>query len=84
MNTTIHEQIPMMVRTKKFMKKFGLKVNWVSEKTNIPDCRLSAWMNGNELLYANQFEKIKAFVEEYEALMSGFSYLKDGEQDEKH
>lgn len=79
MNYTITEQIPMMKRTKAFIKKYGLKVVWVAEKTDIPDCRLSAWMNGNELLYAHQFERIKDFLDEWEQRMAGFSYLKDGE-----
>lgn len=48
-----------------------------SRKTDIPDCRLSAWMNGNELLYAHQFERIKDFLDEYEACMKNFSYIKE-------
>lgn len=32
MNETIIDQIPMMKRTKAFIKKYGLKVVWVAEK----------------------------------------------------
>lgn len=79
MNYTIIEQIPMMKRAKSFIKRYGLKVVWVAEKTDIPDCRLSAWMNGNELLYAHQFERLKNFLDEYEACMKNFSYIKENE-----
>lgn len=77
MNETIIEQIPMMKRAKSFIKRYGLKVVWVAGKTDIPDCRLSAWMNGNELLYAHQFERMKDFLDEYEACMKNFSYIKE-------
>ncbi len=77
MNNKIIDQIPMMEYTKSFVKKYGLKVKWIAEKTDIPDCRLSAWMNGNELLYAHQFERMKDFLDEYEACMKNFSYIKE-------
>lgn len=74
-NKTIIDQIPMMKRTKKFIKKYGLKVIWVAEKTDIPVRRLSCWINGNELLYAHQFDRLKDFLDEYEKCLSTFSYL---------
>lgn len=78
MNYTIIEQIPMMKRAKSFIKRYGLKVVWVAGKTDIPDCRLSAWMNGNELLYAHQFERMKDFLDEYEQCMENCSFMKNG------
>lgn len=77
MNNTIIAQIPMMKRTKAFIKKYGLKVIWVAEKTDIPVRRLSCWINGNELLYANQFERLKDFLDEYESRMKNFSFIKE-------
>lgn len=77
MNYTIIEQIPMMKRAKSFIKRYGLKVKWISGKTDIPDCRLSAWMNGNELLYAHQFERMKDFLDEYEQCMENCSFMKE-------
>lgn len=77
MNETIIDQIPMMKRTKEFIKRYGLKVVWVAGKTDIPVRRLSCWINGNELLYAHQFERIKNFLDEYEACMKNFSYIKE-------
>lgn len=77
MNNKIIDQIPMMEYTKSFVKKYGLKVKWIAEKTDIPVRRLSCWINGNELLYANQFERLKDFLDEYEACMKNFSYIKE-------
>lgn len=79
MNHTIIDQIPMMERTKAFVEKYGCKVLWIAEHTGIPSRRLSSWMHGNELLYENQFERLTAFLNEYEQCMSGFSYTKDGD-----
>lgn len=77
MNNKIIDQIPMMEYTKTFVKKYGLKVKWIAKKTDIPDCRLSAWMNGNELLYAHQFERMKDFLDEYEQCMENCSFMKE-------
>lgn len=79
MYNSVIDQIPTMKRAKCFVKKYGVKRKWISEKTDIPSCRLSAWMNGNELLPHSQHERMKDFLDEYEQLMSGFSYLKDSE-----
>lgn len=77
MNNTIIAQIPMMERTKAFVEQYGLKVKWIAEKTDIPVRRLSCWINGNELLYANQFERLKDFLDEYESRMKNFSFIKE-------
>jgi hypothetical protein len=79
MYNSVIDQIPTMKRAKNFVKKYGVKCKWISEKTDIPSCRLSAWMNQNELLPHSQHERMKDFLNEYETLMAGFSYLKDSE-----
>lgn len=79
MNHTIYNQIPMMTRTQKFIEKYGCKVKWIAEKTGIPYRRLSCWINGNELLYAHQFERMKDFLDEYEQCMENCSFMKDGD-----
>ncbi len=79
MNHTIYNQVPMMGRTKLFIEKYGCKVKWIAEKTDIPVRRLSCWINGNELLYANQFERLKDFLDEYEQCMGNCSFMKDGD-----
>lgn len=77
MYNSVIDQIPTMKRAKNFVKKYGVKCKWISEKTDIPSCRLSAWMNGNELLYAHQFERMKDFLDEYEQCMENCSFMKE-------
>lgn len=77
MNNKIIDQISTMKRAKCFVKKYGVKRKWISEKTDIPSCRLSAWMNGNELLPHSQHDRLKNFLDEYEACMKNFSYIKE-------
>lgn len=79
MINNILSQVPLMERTNNFIKKYGLKVLWVADKTNIPNRYLSSWLNGNTVLYAPQLERLTTFLDEYEQCMSGFSYLKDGD-----
>lgn len=79
MTSNLLNQIPLIERTKAFVDKFGCKIRWISEHTNIPNRYLSSWLNGNVSLYAPQLERLTAFLDEYEMRMNGFPYLKDSE-----
>ena len=72
MNNKIIDQISTKKRTKNFVKKYGVKCKWISEKTDIPSCRLSAWMNQNELLPHSQHERMKDFFERVRGLYEKF------------
>lgn len=69
------EQQPMMQRTAKFIERYGLKNSWVAQKARIPKNYFSGFVNGHVPLYEPQYNRLVAFMDEYEKRMVGFTAL---------
>lgn len=71
------DQQPTMIRTTKFIKRFGLKTSWVAKKTHIPYPNFSRFLNSHIPMYIPQYERLVAFLDEYERRMIGFAALEE-------
>ena len=69
------EQQPMMQRTVKFIEHYGLKTSWLAEKTRIPKNYFSRFINAHVSLYEPQYNRLVAFMDEWDRRMVGFTTL---------
>ena len=69
------EQQPMVQRTAKFIERYGLKTLWLAQKTQIPKNYLSRFLNGRVSLYNPQYNRLVAFIDEWDRRMVGFTAL---------
>ena len=69
------EQQPMMERTAKFIKRYGLKTSWLAQKARIPKNYLSRFLNSHVPLYEPQYNRLVAFMDEWDRRMVGFTAL---------
>lgn len=69
------EQQPMMQRTAKFIERYGLKTSWLAEKTRIPKNYFSRFLNSHVPLYDPQYNRLVAFMDEWDRRMVGFTTL---------
>lgn len=69
------EQQSMMQRTAKFIERYGLKTSWLAQKARIPKNYLSRFLNGHVSLYEPQYNRLVAFMDEWDRRMVGFTTL---------
>lgn len=69
------EQQSMMQRTAKFVERYGLKTSWLAEKTRIPKNYFSRFINNHVPLYDPQYNRLVAFLDEWDRRMVGFTTL---------
>ena len=69
--TTIYDQLSLINRTKETIKKYGIKVVWLAEQTNISKRCLSSFLNEKMVLYVPQERRLTAFLNEYDKRMNG-------------
>ena len=74
---TVLTQYPLMLRTKNFIKKYGVKIGWIAEKLNINNKFLSAFINGKYVLDESQHNQLIKFLDEYDRRMIGFMTLEN-------
>ena len=65
----------MMQRTAKFIERYGLKTSWLAEKTRIPKNYFSRFLNSHVPLYDPQYNRLVAFMDEWDRRMVGFTTL---------
>lgn len=69
--TTIYDQLSLINRTKETIKKYGIKIAWLAEQTNIPKRCLSSFLNEKMVLYIPQEKRLISFLDEYDKRMNG-------------
>lgn len=69
------EQQPMMQRTAKFIERYGLKTSWLAQKARISKNYLSRFLNSHASLYEPQYNRLAAFMDEWDRRMVGFTAL---------
>ena len=74
---TIIEQQPIIKRTQNFIDRYDMKVKYLASKTNIPQNNLSKFISGKAVLYAPQYERLMAFMDEWDRRMVGFAALEN-------
>lgn len=74
---TLLDQQPTMLRTKKFLNKYGMKSSYLAKKSRIPVSYLSRFINSHIPLYEPQHERLTKFMNEWDRRMVGFAALDD-------
>lgn len=74
---TIIEQQPIIKRTQNFIDRYDMKVKYLANKTNIPQNNLSKFISGKAILYIPQYERLTAFMDEWDRRMVGFAALEN-------
>lgn len=72
---SIQEQEPLIRRTNKFMEKYGVSKKWLASKTGITIQKFSYFSNSRFAIPKSQYERLVAFLDEYERRMIGFAAL---------
>lgn len=76
-NRTIQDQQYLINRTNKFMEKYGCSKKWLACKTGITIQKFSYFCNSRFAIPENQYERLAAFMDEYDRRMVGFVALEE-------
>lgn len=75
MQMTIQDQEYLINRTNKFIEKYGISKKWLASKVSIPVQKLSYFINSRFAISQKQFDRLTAFLDEYDRRMVGFTAL---------
>lgn len=74
---TIQDQEYLINRTNKFIEKYGISKKWLATKVCIPVQKLSYFLNSRFAIPQKQYDRLTAFLDEYERRMVGFAALEN-------
>lgn len=75
--TTIQDQQYLINRTNRFMEKYGCSKKWLSSKVGIAVRNLSYFCNSRFAIPENQYDRLAAFMDEYDRRMVGLVALEE-------